>query len=86
MSGDVNTHMSNNIHATYGSFSRIDLMLADGLLLSHTLGVKILPRGISDHALKLDAGLPSGPALWRLSGYWVTDECVAPEVTVELGV
>lgn len=72
----------------YASFSRIDLMLAGDSLLSCSLGVEILPRGISDHApvlLKLDVGLPSGPALWWLSGYWVTDERVAPEVTVELG-
>lgn len=71
--------------ATYASFSRIDLMLTDGSLLSRTLGVEILPQGISDHApvlLRLDVGSPSGPALWRLLGYWVTDERVAPGVAV----
>lgn len=28
----------------------------------------------------------AGSALWRLSGFWITDERVAPEIAGELGV
>lgn len=44
--------------ATYASFSRIDLFNASGPLLSNTREVKILPRGISDHAPLLLHNLP----------------------------
>lgn len=36
--------------ATYASFSRIYLFYASGPILSRVQEVKILPRGISDHA------------------------------------
>lgn len=75
--------------ATYASFSRIDLIYTTDSLLSWIQDVEILPRGISDHApllLKLQTDLPMGTALWRLSGFWITDESVAPLVEGELGV
>lgn len=49
--------------------------------------VKILPRGISDHApllLQLNTDSPVGTGLWRVSGFWVTDERVTPEVAGEM--
>lgn len=70
--------------ATYASFSRIDLFNASGPLLSHTREVKILPRGISDHAppatTQLTTDTPAGVSLWWLWGFWITDEHVAPEI------
>lgn len=56
-------------------------------LLSHALDVSILPRGISNHApilLKLITNSVSGPCLWRLSCFWVSDETVTPLMTSEL--
>lgn len=73
--------------STYASFSRIDLFYANGSLLPRIQGVEILPRGISDHApllMRLNTNLPVGNSLWRLSGFWITDERVAPEAAGEM--
>lgn len=53
--------------------------------ISHS-SVSILPCGISDHApvlLKLELGPDSGPSLWWLSCFWISDEHVSQSMTSE---
>lgn len=65
--------------ASHRSFSRIDLAYVGGSALSRVKDVRILPRGISDHAtllLTLELSSTPGNTLWRLSRFWVSDKMV----------
>lgn len=65
--------------ASHRSFSRIDLAYAGGAVLPRVTDIKILPRGISDHApllLSLNLSMALEDTLWRLSRFWVSDAAV----------
>lgn len=73
--------------ASYKTFSRIDLIYAGGPVLPKVREVRILPRGISDHApllLELDLSVVLSDKLWRLSRYWVSDGEVEPKYREDL--
>lgn len=66
--------------ASHKTLSRIDLAYVGGSVLPMVRDIKILPRGISDHAplaLKLCVSNAPGENLWRLSRFWLNDTRVS---------
>lgn len=73
--------------SSHRTFSRIDLVYAGGPVLPKVRDVRILPRGVSDHApllLELDLSLDPSDKIWRLSRYWVSDMEVEPRYREEM--
>lgn len=73
--------------ASHRTFSRIDLVYVGGPVLPRVTDVRILPRGISDHApllMTLDPSVGSSTRLWRLSRFWISDITVDNQFHTEL--
>lgn len=72
---------------SHKTFSCIDLVFAVGPVLLRVTDIKILPRGVSNHAplfLTLDLSVALTHRLWRLSRFWVSDTAVDAQFRTEL--